>query len=78
MNILIVNVRKNGKDTPVFVTAPEHYTESQILETIHVPEGVDGYTVTMVNLGAIDDEILDQYNISSFDPFFPDNWYGMY
>lgn len=78
MNILIINVRKNGQDTPVFVAAPNGYTEAQILETIHVVDGVDGCTVTMQNLGAIDDTLLDEYNIGSFDAFFPDGWRHTY
>ena len=77
MNILIVNVRKNGKDTPLFVTASDNYTEAQILETIHVVDG-DGCTVTIQNLGAIDDTILDQSNIGSYEAFFPDGWRHTY
>ncbi len=78
MNFLIVNVRKNNKETPVFLVAPDGATQSQIMDTIHIVDGMDGCTVTIHNLGAIDDQVLDECNIGSFDAFFPDGWKDNY
>lgn len=78
MNVLVVNVTKDGRETPVFLVAPNGFTEAQVMETIHVVDGVDGCTVAIHNLGAIDDQVLDECNIGSFDAFFPDGWKDNY
>lgn len=86
MLLLIVNVKKNKKDTPLFVVMPEGYTREQVLDVIHLgylnsnddelfPPGID---IKIQELGSINEEILEEYDIGSYEAFFPDQWHGMY
>lgn len=86
MLLLIVNVKKDKKDTPIFVVMPEGYTREQVLDVIHLgylnsqdlgfsPSYMD---IKIQELGEINSDVLEEYDVGSYEAFFPDQWHGMY
>jgi hypothetical protein len=82
MILLVVNVRKDKKDTPLLVVMPEAYTRNQVLSAIHLEhlsnENDTDIEVTIQHLAVVDGGILKAYSIDPMDAFFPDEWHGMY
>ncbi len=86
MILLVVNVRKNKKDTPIFVVMPDIYTREQILDVIHLgytESDIDAHLhddieIKIQELGTVNSEILEEYDVGTYEAFFPDQWHGMY